>query len=236
MLPNIFRTGIEPPVGNVQTFERKYRFFLRPGESKRVLFLQDEKDFVNYHEHEIVLPTGRVRVWCSRSNDSRNRCYLCDLGLKKYWVAVGTILDLDGFITREGRRVKPVKRIYAIKYRSSSVLSMYIRDLMSEIPNFTLKYAEFKVSRTPTSNSPSSGDLFTFVKIWKKEDVEKLASENGISLSPYQPSDFVTIYTDYKMLENWYNTEIKPLLEDETPPDDDVEEFEDLGGDKDVEF
>lgn len=217
MLPNIFGKGLTPI--RVSSSPRARRFYLQQGATKKVVFLTGEDEFVNYYEHAIILPNGdREYVLCLK--ESRGACYLCDLGVKRYWVSVGTILDVDGFTTRDGRAFKYYKMLYAIKYRAAMTLTVYIDSLRREIPNFTLKNSVILITRTPVANSSASGDLFQYSKTLSNNELNEIAEKYGVDLSPYNARDYIKIFEDNAGLKSWYD-EIKSLS-------DESESFEEL--------
>jgi len=141
------------------------RFRLRPDEEREVIFLSEEPIGVWQHS---VYYNGRWRVYTCR--DALGRCPLCEAGNKRFFVRIFPVIDITGFVGRDGTR-RGVGRLYlfpARKNTSSKLRRLFSRESLPEG-----KLRKYRISRSEGRQVPSVGDNFEFVEFVNAEEYKE---------------------------------------------------------------
>src|SRR5271154_2175121 len=104
--------------------ERKpFRFRLqmkqKPEEGSTFIILDKTKEAFSFFEHVVKIDGQWQEFTCPKKNKFRATCPLCRKGYWAAWVAVYTIIDKTGYVDRERKRRKNIKRILAVKSKQT---------------------------------------------------------------------------------------------------------------------
>lgn len=129
-----------------------FKFFMKPGESKRIFILDDEPDFFRY-EHLMKDPqTGKYGL-CTGCVKEDDNCPACEADEKdSYYVMYLTILDLTPFTSKQGE-VKFSRKLLPVKL---SQQKKFIRRWEKE---GTLRGAEFTMTRDGDKDARIGNDI-----------------------------------------------------------------------------
>jgi hypothetical protein len=94
-----------------------WRFWLKVGEKKKVLFLADEK--IGVHEHMAKIGNNWEKFTCSRDSN----CYFCGTGGRSQYVEYSTILDLTPYKSNKGEDRKYARRAFAASGAAIDILN-----------------------------------------------------------------------------------------------------------------
>lgn len=150
-------------------------FFLREGETTRLLFL-DDLDFF-YHRH--MLPDGKRYVPYTCLTETGN-CPLCKANKSKSWVGCATVIDLDRSSVASqnaknpGRVYAYNKLVIAAKGEARNRL-LYLRENMA---GGSLKFSIIKFHRTSSTKNSSLGESIDFVKTVDLEWIKAFAAKH----------------------------------------------------------
>lgn len=97
---------------------RQNRFFLKPGQSKRIIFL-DDVPFC-FHEHSPLINGQFGHHFSCRQGVDLNDpiCPLCVSGVKRSYVGYLTILDATGWENKKGERVMYSRQLFPMTLKS----------------------------------------------------------------------------------------------------------------------
>lgn len=177
-----------------------FRFFIKRGESRRIIFLDDTRGDdcqapFGIWEHDVRIrgAKGVRHYMCNRRFD--DFCSFCAADFPVHPSFFLTILS-----EYEG---KYYKRLFQLKLGNRNLLLAQNEQLGS------LQYACFDVRRLDNRNSCATGDVFTLVKQYKPDELVQL----GI------PEDMLTPYDYQNIFERLDNRDIVAMLEsDELSP------------------
>jgi len=145
------------------------RFFLKPGEERQIVFL-DEEPFVFWEHNVMIDGDWRNFVTCLAGME---QCPCCERGISRYFIGAYSIIDMTGWTDRDGKQHKNEKRLLLAKRDNIKRLKR-AKDRYSGLTK-----AVFSVYRT----SPKAfviGDDWNFIR--KMEDIK---AELGIDPTPY---------------------------------------------------
>jgi len=221
----MFNQSWDAPQGNGNGGEKRtYTFWLRPGEAKRIIFLQDAPIQVWEHELYVLTKKSESHV-CPVRNKIGDHCAICDLsdeikkdkGLWPRLVGYSTVLDIGMVEWRNGEVMitPPVdrdgnprpefmgsKRLFRGKWGSEEKPSTWriLADKRQRIG--TLMFTVWDVKRLGNKD-PRVGSTFEFVtKLDSKEAVLEYLKSMGV------PTDRIS--ADLVEMIN-YSQELKPL-------------------------
>jgi len=135
--------------------EEILRFRLRPNEEREIVFLSEDPICIWQHS---VFYNNRWRVYTCR--EALGRCPLCEAGIKRFFVRIFPIIDVTGFVGRDGTRHN-VGRLYLFPARQNT--SAKLRRLFSREPLPEGKLRKYRVSRSEGRQVPAVGDNFEFI-------------------------------------------------------------------------
>lgn len=195
------------------------RFWMPPGSERNVIFLTDGDKIPIIWEHAVYLD-GSWRNWFTCLQPLGISCGLCDYAsvnkgkFRRSRVAFATIIDTHEFEDRAGKKHKNTKRLFTAKKDAADILKRKYKDLITD--RHRLRGAMFKIYRSETDKSPSTGNDFTFKKMI---DMDKIKDNEEF--------DYRTMLApDVKRVK-----QVVARLKDE-PTDSDIEE----GATSDVEY
>jgi hypothetical protein len=99
-----------------------WRFWLKVGEKKKVLFLGDEK--IGIFEHTTKIGNNWEKFTCSRDAN----CYFCGTGGRSTYVEYSTILDLTPYDAKDGTKRKYSRRAFAASGAAIDILNRRRQD------------------------------------------------------------------------------------------------------------
>jgi len=140
-----------------------WRFWLKPGEKKKILFLGDEK--IGVHEHMTKVGTNWEKFTCSRSAD----CYFCGTGSRSQYTEYSTILDLTPYTSRDGVAKKFARRAFAASGAAIEILNRRRQDKNGSLAGYGVE------AFRDGDKSPNVGNDFTVSA--EKYDPRKLFPE-----------------------------------------------------------
>ena len=218
---NLFKKGMStPPAPTVAV----YRFYLQPGESKRVIFLNNEEETLSTYEHTLYDGVKRYYAVCLKM--AGLNCYLCEQKVPRSWVTYATVIDIDGFVGRDNRKYQYVKRLYVLKKQALERFIAKLGKIRKKVPNFNLKYAEFEITRSDLGNSPASGDDFDYLKTWSEEELKDLVVKGYVKdLKLIDPAQVVKVFTSYDESKLYYESIVPPGFGEEPEgPEGDIDD------------
>lgn len=171
------------------------RFFLKPGKSAKLTFL-DSGGFYNM-EHSLKINGKWGHFFTCRAEFSE--CPLCEspsLNSKPSYVCAYTVIDHTGYTDKDGKEHKNVKRLLVVKPR---VMDKLARRKQSMEGDLTLGC--FEVSRD-SADECSTGEDFSFLKRLTVEELTKvmpqgLKNPDGSSMTAeqwLQPFDYMKLF------------------------------------------
>lgn len=144
---------------------RLFRFFIKPDEETRIIFLDDNPPIIE--EHNLKL-NGKWGHFFTCLRVLGQKCPLCESGDRPYTVGFYTIVDRTVYKSKkDGKEYRDQVRVLAAKFNSLR----QFKKLSSKYG--TLAGLEFEVSRT-TDKAPSIGDIYTKEARWDADDLEEL--------------------------------------------------------------
>lgn len=225
-LREALRKGLDQPIQPVSTV---YRFWIPVGQAKKIIFLDDANEVPSGYEHE-VLSDNRYYALCLKN--FTNKCPLCDRNIKRYYVSYFTVIDIDGYTAKDGTVRNYIKKAYVMKSKARDIFRNVIR-VKSEVAgvNFSTKFAMFVVSRA-AANSPSTGDVFDYVRHFTLDEMNKMVEEGKIdSIDPIPVEKMVNFINNPDDLLSWYESiaiEIDAETEEESEEDVQQNEVKDV--------
>lgn len=106
-----------------------FRFWMKPGESKHVTFIDgglDAEGFLNapgLWEHREQVNGGWKDIPCLEQMQDGSSCPLCESGKNKAFIAFVTVVDHDGYVNKKNEHIKNVVRLFGMKSISFNQLS-----------------------------------------------------------------------------------------------------------------
>lgn len=172
---NLFDRGYKVAKAKDDAIEEKKkslvgRFFMKPEESKRIIFLDDSPVMIEEHQ---VWEDGRPKFFtCLKMFDES--CPLCKRKHKPSSVGYYSIIDRSEWKDKQGKSHKNERKLFGAKMKALRKL----RRLSKECNG--LDGVEFKVYRDG-SDDPTTGSDFTQIK---KHELEYLLSK-GLEAEPF---------------------------------------------------
>jgi hypothetical protein len=144
----------------IEAYENRVdRVYLKAGEERQFVFLDD--DPVVYREHNVpTLNKNGYKSWRNWTTCSGKGCPLCAKGDLPYTAAAYTVIDVDGYVKRDGTKVTKVKKLLVAKPQTAQKLARLSRKLRQKGAENGLAGHLVTVYRS-TPQSPSVGDDFT---------------------------------------------------------------------------
>ena len=145
-----YQTGFNA-LDSIPDLKRQSRFFLKPGEEKKIIFL-DSQPF-SFWEHQATI-NGDFRNYFTCLRNMNKSCPLCDAKVKKYFVGLFTIIEVGQWTDKEGKVHKNPIRLMPIKQTALKILKRHEE-------KGKIKNGLFTVYRSGPK-SGTSGDVFDF--------------------------------------------------------------------------
>jgi len=157
--------------------KKVHRFWMKPGDKAKIIFLDDEALFCNIHQFKV---NGRWDNFVTCTSDFKP-CAVCeqDPQKKSVFTAHYSILDLRQFTRKDGTVVKYTKKILPAK--GSAIHRLY--DLKQKYGSLVGRV--FEVNRY-SDNDPNCGGSFDY--LGKMKEFEKKFSKEDRT-----PFDLVTV-------------------------------------------
>jgi len=191
---------------------RVSRFWLKAGESAKVIFVDSEGFYCDVHQFKIRDSWNNFATCVN----SVKPCPLCESGLYPTWTAHYTIIDTRKFEGKDGKEYKNIKKLFPAKGEVIQILA----DLIEEYGS--LRGRVFEIKRYG-AKEPNTGTHFKYVG--KVKDLKKYGEDAD------KPFDYMEILApptkeDY---ERWGFAVTEELGSDDDIIEDglDDEEFED---------
>lgn len=195
---------------------RVYRFWLERDSSKEVIFLDDENEVPNAYEHRVLTVGGGVDFVLCMKNFGDVSCPLCESGNKRYFVYYLTVIDVDGYVTRDGRTIRYVKRVMPLKKKAAEALRKQLELWKKRYPNLTLKNLRVVVSRLGLRDAPATGDRFELVKPMTQEEMNELVEKGYVSdLDPVDIEDVVKVFKSVSEFKDYVDRTVIEGSDDE---------------------
>jgi hypothetical protein len=137
-----------------------WRFWLKVGEKKKVLFLGDEK--LGIFEHTSQIGKNWEKFTCSRNSD----CYFCGTGGRSTYVEYSTVLDLTPYHSKDGGQRKYSRRAFPATGAAIDILNRRRQDKGGSLAGYGVE------AYRDGDKSPSVGNDFTVSQ--DKYDPKKL--------------------------------------------------------------
>ena len=160
------KTGYENAQRIQEEVKHQYgpsRFWLKPGGSAKVTFLDTEGFY--FHEHNLKL-NGKWGNHFTCLKDF-SECPLCDSGDRSGYVCAYTIIDHSEYETKQGKKIKNQKRLLVVR---PAVMNKLARRRESLEGN--LQYGLFLFTRDGEQEC-STGEDIEFIKRLNAKDLVK---------------------------------------------------------------
>ena len=146
------------------------RFWLKPGNSAKLTFLDSEGFYFNEHNLKI---DGRWGHYYTCTRDF-SECPLCDAGEKPGYVCAYTVIDHSEYQSQKtGRTIKNQKKLLVVK---PAVMNKLAR--RRETLEGNLSYCLFMFSRDKKEEC-STGEDIEFIKRLDKRDILRFKPQEG---------------------------------------------------------
>lgn len=203
-----FATG-DDALERLQRFEQERdtnnaarRFFLKPGGSAKITFL--DSDGFGFLEHNLKLE-GRWGNYYTCLRDF-SECPICDSGFKPSFVMVWTVIDHSKYISeRTGKEYRNMKKLFVAK---QSVINRIKR--RKESLDGDLTFALFDIRRDKREECATGEDI-EYIKRLTADDILKLKPDGVNDKEWLQPFDYMKIFAP-KSVE-----ELRRLMNAEPP-------------------
>jgi len=203
----------------------QYRFFMRSGEEKKVIFLTSNPPVIKEHNIKLNGKWGNTFTCLAQMGQA---CPLCDSGDRPSDVGFFSIIDRTEFTDKNGVKRADSVKVFPAKYK-----------VLAQLKKFALKYEktgglvgrEFEVSRS-SDKAPSTGDTFIPEGVFDTDEMvalinkqrAKVKTQDGTPLKPIASlADVVPDWREY--LAPKEASAIRALLgqkADESDEDDNV--------------
>lgn len=169
------------------------RFFLNKGESKHILFLDDEPQWAWEHSFrkgftKAGKPNWR-KVTCRRGLPGG--CPGCASELIRVYTGFLTILDLTGYKDKEGKEHKNLRKLLTVGVNDDEQFDRWMKQ-NDGLTGWIVKTTRFE----RTKQSRAIGDEFEFIKRVKPFEDEKFfftSKLDGGEKKPPEPFDYAKI-------------------------------------------
>lgn len=157
------------------------RIWLKPGTSKKIIFLTDAGSAPVIWEHQ-VLVGGGWRNWFTCLQSLGQECDLCNWAednsgqFRRYKAAFFSVIDTDEYTDKQGKKHKNEKRLFVAKNKTVDLIKRRASKLKSD--GKSLKYAIVEAYRTNEDKSPSVGDQFEFDSMTDPSALEDVTEFN----------------------------------------------------------
>ena len=170
-----------------ETVGGPFRFFLKPGTSAMVTFVDSMG--IGLLEHNLKVG-GRWGNFYTCLRDF-SECPLCESGDRPYYVMVWTIIDHSKYVSeRTGKEYKNTKKLLVAK---QSVITKLRRRLSSKELNGDLTFATFSFTRDKREECATGEDI-EFVRRCTREEMLRMKPE-GISAEEWlSPFDYRSLF------------------------------------------
>ena len=150
---------------------RNMRFWLKPGESRSVVFATAEPTFC-FLEHQVKL--NDFRNWATCLKMIERPCELDEISMP-YSAAAFTIFDITPYTRKDGTEVPYTKRLFIAK---EAVWQKIMRQAEHRTKKGeSLRGAMYTIFRPDTPMSPNTGDDFNFEEMVKLEELFEDSAE-----------------------------------------------------------
>lgn len=214
------------------------RFFLNKGETKKILFLDDEPQWAWEHSfRKGFTKSGKPkwrRVTCRRGMDGG--CPGCSSDLIRVYTGFLTILDLSGYKDKEGKVHKNIRKLLTVGIDDGERFERYVKK------NDGLTGWIVETTRFNKKNARAIGDEFEFIKRVKPFEDETFFFTSKLDGGEKKPPE---VYDYTKILEPMSAEDMRDFIRidggsyDEGGSGSDNEEGDgghDEGGDDDVPY
>jgi len=152
-----------------QRIKKPKRFWLRPGDEKEIIFLDDEP--VCIWEHSLKIGGSWIgnEFTCRKGVGENPRCPLCQSNANRYYIGFLTILDHTGWKDKDGKWHRNVRQLLAMRLDTLKKLQVYKEKKKSlvgwkaEVSRIAGKKGDDGKIKA-TKNSAACGDVFDFVE------------------------------------------------------------------------
>jgi len=162
------------------------RFWLKPGNSAKLTFLDTEGFY--FHEHNLQI-SGK---WGNHYTCLRDfsECPLCDSGDRSGYVCAYTVIDHSEYETKSGKKIKNQKRLLVVKPAVMNKLARRRESLEGD-----MTYGLFLFSRDGAQEC-STGEDIEFLKRLSKADVLKFKpSDSKLTDAEWlSPFDYMELF------------------------------------------
>lgn len=157
------------------------RFWLEVGGSAKLLFVSAKPVLVNEHNVKIDGYWNNYFL-CRKTLD---QCPLCDAGYRDYDALLYTVVNMTGYVSKTGKRMKNLKQVLALKTTAAAKFKRKKKDLE------TVKFALFEFARD-SKDDPSTGGDISFIKQYELKELVAYFRKEGLKdeeirelLTPY---------------------------------------------------
>lgn len=182
-----WQTGFDAEVMNkpavTRDETRNLRFWLRPNETRTVIFLTAKPEFCVW-EHNVKI-NGKWGNHATCLKMIKQECALCLAGEYASGVSVFTVIDLTEYTDKKGVKHEATKRLFVAKSETLSRLQHQIKK--REEKDQSLRGAVYEIHRTEGDKIPRVGDDFEFQEM---ADLSALA-DTGIDIVEF---DYPTLF------------------------------------------
>jgi hypothetical protein len=144
------------------------RFYLKPGESAKVTFLDNPQFFLS--EHNLKIGNSYYNFFTCLSDF--DTCPICESGDSPSYIVVGTIINHKPWEDRDGNEHKNQKMLFVAKGRARQRILKRI-----EQNDGDLKYCVLEMTRGTGQTECATGEDFAFLKRLTAAQVKKLNTE-----------------------------------------------------------
>lgn len=162
-----------------------YRFWLKPGASAKVTFLDTEGFYFNEHELQLNGKWGNFYTCLSDFSE----CPLCENGFKAGYVCAYTVIDHSEYEGKNGK-VKNQKKLMVVR---PAVMNKLARRRESLEGNLT--YGLFQFTRD-SKDECRTGEDIEFLKRLNREDLAKFKPKDSKDTDEefLKPFDYMTLF------------------------------------------
>ena len=174
--------------------QKPWRFFMKKGDEKSVLFLDDSPPIVLEHNLKI---NGKWNNFftCRRVLGDGENCPLCAAGDRAYDVGFYHVLDLDGYVDKRGEKRTNVLRIFPAKQTEKLPMVKRLKKFSNQQGG--LLGVKFNVERSRSDTSAAVGDDWMVDSKLDLAQVEKILGKPLKDVIPVTPADREKYWEDY---------------------------------------